>query len=118
MVDEHTVSGWHELGAKVFREMEVWRQAHARATFAEIEAAVEERLSTLRAELIEQEIALKAAAEASDGAERPQCPACGQPMEARGTRERMVTVRGNRPVQLRRRYMVCPACGAGHFPPG
>jgi ribosomal protein S27AE len=29
-----------------------------------------------------------------------------------------VTVRGDRPVRLRRRNMVCPACGAGHFPPG
>lgn len=116
-MDEHTVSGWHEQGAKVFREMEVWRQAHARATFAEIEAAVEERLSTLRAELIEQEIAMKAAAEATDGSERPRCPTCGQPTEA-WMRERRVTVQGNCPVQLRRRYVVCPACGVGHFPPG
>jgi len=117
VADEHTVPGWHELGAKVFTEMEAWRHAHTRATFAEIEAAVEERLSTLRAELIGQEIAMKAAAEA-DGSERPRCPTCGQPMEARGTRERTVTVRGNCPVKLRRRYVVCPACGAGHFPPG
>lgn len=118
MADEHTVPGWHELGAEVFREMEVWRHAHPRATFAEIEAAVEDQLGALRAELIEQEIALRAKVEVDAGSERPRCPTCGHLMEARGTRERAVTVRGNRPVPLRRRYMVCPACGAGHFPPG
>ena len=118
MAEEHTVSAWHELGAKVFHEMEGWRRGHPRATFAEIEAAVEDQVSALRAELIEQEVALRAEGEATDGSERPRCATCGQPMEARGTRERAVTVRGNRPVPLRRRYVVCPACGAGHFPPG
>lgn len=99
--------------------MEHWRREHPRATFAEIETAVEDRLNALRAELIEQEIAMRAESEAAGGrSERTPCPTGGQVMQARGTRERAVTVRGNRPVRLRRRYLVCPACGAGHFPPG
>ena len=118
MNDEQSVSTWHEAGAKVFHEMEGWRREHPRATFAEIEAAVEDRLGALRAELIEQEIAMRARAETAEGCEPFLCGACGHRLEARGTRERAVTVRGNRPVRLRRRYMVCPACEAGHFTPG
>jgi hypothetical protein len=118
MSDDQSVSTWHELGAKVLQEMEGWRREHPRATFAEIEAAVEDRLGALRAELIEQEVALRARAEAAEGSEPIPCGACGHRLEARGTRHRAVTVRGNRPVRLRRRYMVCPACGAGYSPPG
>ena len=118
MSDERSVSPWHEMGEQVFQEMGGWRRGHPRATFAEIEAAVEERLDALRAALIQQEITLRAQAEEADGAGPPRCPTCGQPMEARGVRERAVTVRGNRPVRLRRRYVVCPACGVGHSPPG
>jgi YgiT-type zinc finger domain-containing protein len=99
-------------------DLEIWRRAHPRATFAEIEAAVEERIGVLRAELIAQELALRAAAEVAEAAGTAgRCPTCGGPTQARGTRERSLTVRGNRPVRLRRRYMVCPACGTGHFPP-
>ncbi|MGH2733874.1 MAG: hypothetical protein ACRDJG_13240 [Actinomycetota bacterium] len=109
---------WHDVGAKVFEEMEGWGREHPHATFAEIEAAVEDRLNALRAELIEQELAMRARAEADVRSERILCEACGHPLQARGTRERHVTVRGNRPVRLWRRTLVCPACGAGHFPPG
>jgi len=116
-LDEQPVSPWHEPAAKILQELEVWRLTHPDATFAEIEAGVEQRLDALRAHLIEQEVTLRAAAEGAEGAERPGCPTCGRPLEARGTRERSVTVRGNRPVRLRRRYLVCPACAAGHFPP-
>lgn len=118
MKDDQSVSAWHELGAKVLLEMERWRHGHPRATFAEIEAAVEDRLAALRAELIQQEIAMRVQGETADGLERVACEACGHLVEPRGTRERAVTVRGNRPVRLRRRYVVCPACRAGLFPPG
>jgi YgiT-type zinc finger domain-containing protein len=122
MADERSVTPWHEAEAKLFQDMESWRRSHPHASFAEIEAAVEERLGALRAELIAQELALRAAGEATEGADRSpdraRCPTCGAPTEARGMRERTVTVRGNRPVRLRRRYVVCPACGTGHFPPG
>jgi hypothetical protein len=118
MTGEQSVSRWHEIGARVFEEMDSWRREHPRAKFAEIEAAVEDRLDSVRAELIQQEIDMRAQAEDGAGAERPACETCGRPMEARGKRERSVTVQGNRPVRLRRGYMVCPACGVGHFPPG
>lgn len=100
------------------QEMEGWRREHSRATFAEIEAAVEDRLAALRAELIQQELTLRTGAEADARNEPIACPTCGHRLEARGSRERAVTVRGNRPVRLRRRYVVCPACGAGFSPLG
>jgi hypothetical protein len=129
MGDEPKATAWRDLEAKLFADLEVWRRAHPRATFAEIEAAVEERLGVLRAELIAQELALRAAAETAgtaeagagagtaEGTDAVPCPTCGGPTQARGPRERSLTVRGNRPVRLRRRYVVCPACGTGHFPP-
>lgn len=97
-----------------------WRGAHPKATFAEIQAAVDERLDGLRARLL-QDIALASAA--ADGgersmSERPACPDCGKRMTPRGSRERTVTVQGDQTVPLTRSYWVCPACGAGLFPPG
>jgi hypothetical protein len=121
MPDERSVSPWHEAGTKIFQDLDPWRRAHPHATFAEIEAAVEEHIEALRAALIAQELALRAAAEAAEaagGTDHPRCPTCDEPVQARGTRERTVTVRGNLPVRIRRRYVVCPACGTGHFPPG
>lgn len=117
MMDEQEMSPWHAIGARVFREMDGWRQEHPRATFAQIETAVEDRLDSLRAELIQQEIAMRAQAEAADESERPMCATCGRAMQSRGTKERSVTVQGNRPVRIQRRYVVCPVCDTGHFPP-
>jgi hypothetical protein len=117
MDNEQLVSRWHKAGEKVFQAMAAWRQAHPHATFAEIEAAVEDRLGVLRAEVIEDTVAT-ADEPRSAGAERPRCAECGHGLEGRGIRERVVTVRGNRLVRLRRHYLGCPACGAGFFPPG
>jgi YgiT-type zinc finger domain-containing protein len=118
MTDESAVPSGHEIGAQIFAELQRWRQTHPKATFAEIESAVETQLDTLRAALLQQELELRAQAEAAPTTAPPHCPSCGQPLERRGTRERAVTVQGNRPVRLHRRYFVCPSCGAGHFPPG
>lgn len=118
MSDDQRVTAWHDLGAKVLREMEGWRGEHPHATFAEIEAEVEGRLGTLRAALIQQEVDLRARNETASGNARVACEACAQELKPRGTRERAITVRGNGPVRLQRRYLACPACGAGLFPPG
>src|SRR5437762_14384401 len=67
MDDEQLVTRWQKVGAAVFQEMAVWRQAHPHATFAEIEAAVEDRLGALRAELIEDTVATSAEAREPSG---------------------------------------------------
>lgn len=90
-----------------------WRAAHPRATFDEIETAVDGEMQRVRARLV---------AEAARGAAEPtatplRCPTCGERMQARGSRARTLTVGGDQPVTLHRSYRVCPACGTGLFPP-
>jgi YgiT-type zinc finger domain-containing protein len=106
---------WQALSEEVYSGLADWRAAHPRATFAEIEAAVEERLAGLRARLLER-AALASAA--TDLSERPPCPTCGGAVHARGTRTRCLTVTGDQIVALERTYAVCPQCGTGLFPPG
>ncbi len=106
---------WQALSEEVYSGMADWRAAHPRATFAEIEAAVEERLAGLRARLLER-AALASAA--TDLSERPACPTCGGRVQARGKHKRRLTVSGDQEVELERTYAACPQCGSGLFPPG
>lgn len=105
---------WQGLSEEVYSGLADWRAAHPRATLAEIEAAVEERLAKLRARLVER-AALASAA--TDLRERPACPTCGGRLQARGTHKRRLTVPGDRVVELERTYAGCPRCGTGFFPP-
>jgi len=103
----------------VMTGMKEWRLQHPRASFDEIEAALDERLAKMRARLL-QDLALASVAakvsEATDE-ERPRCPQCGGQLEARGEEQRTLTTTYNQPVTLRRSYAYCPACEAGLFPP-
>ena len=109
---------WAVVLERIQGELAEWRTMHPKATLAEIEAAVEERLGLARAQLVEDLALASAAVQIGGSGERPSCPQCGHVMERRGPQERQVTVAGNRPVRLRRGYARCPACGAGLFPPG
>lgn len=117
---EHAMTGWQEWMEDLATGMHQWRAAHPKATFAEIERAVEERIDTLRAQLLQDLVAVSAATDVASQpvAERPRGPAGGELMEARGRQDRALTVPGNRLVRLRRSSVGCPACGAGRFPPG
>ena len=97
---------------EVFGGLWEWRSSHPKATFSEIEQAVDERLNEARARFVE-DLTLEGADEG-----RSTCAECGQLLVSRGQSERQVTVAGNRRVRLKRRYATCPACGAGLFPPG
>jgi YgiT-type zinc finger domain-containing protein len=116
--DEQSEQQWRTLSEEVMTGLRDWQAAHPRATFAEIEAVVDERLNGMRARMLENLALARAAAERAAGAERPACPDCGQPMQQRGYQTRTVTVQGEQAVRLRRQYAVCPACGTGVFPPG
>jgi hypothetical protein len=39
------------------------------------------------------------------------------PLRPRSADTRLLQTQGDQPVTLERRYGVCPACGAGFFPP-
>ena len=111
---------WPALMAEVLQGMRAWRSAHATATFAELEAAVDERLNRVRAQMLEDAAVATAATDlpAAAAAARPCCPGCGVALAARGHQTRAVQVQGGQSVRLRRSYAVCPGCGAGVFPPG
>ncbi len=88
-----------------------WRAAHPAATLAEIEGAVDHHLSAQRAVLI-TELAT------APTADRPACPQCGTRMVQNGSRTVTVTTAHEGRVPLTGAQYVCPACGAGLFPPG
>lgn len=111
---------WHTLTEAILTGMADWRVAHPAATFAELEAAVETRLSALRIHLLEEAALASTARTGGQPATttRQDCAACGAPLVARGEQVRQVRVRGDGRVALRRTYLTCTACGRGLFPPG
>lgn len=106
---------WQALSEEAYRGMADWRAAQPRATFAEIEAAVEDQLAGWRARLLERAALASAATELR---ERPAGPPGGGPVQARGKRQRRLAVPGDQVVELERTYAVCSRCGTGLFPPG
>jgi DNA-directed RNA polymerase subunit RPC12/RpoP len=106
---------WLAETAERFAVLEVWRQAHPHATWAEIEAAVDAQLGPLRAQVL-GETAMASDATTLDGPQRV-CPHCGQRLQAAGTRRRRLRSEGDAPIDLERRYARCPTCGTGLFPP-
>jgi len=110
---------WMELAEEAFTGMAEWRLAHPKATLSEIEAAIDERLSRVRARML-QDAALASAARdvnALSPEERPRCPRCGEVLEAHGLERRELTTYYDRTIRLDRSYAVCPQCRAGFFPP-
>lgn len=87
-----------------------WRAAHPTATLADIELAVDAHLSAHRAALI-TDLAT------DHRADRPACPPCGRSMVGNGSRTVTVTTAHEGQVPLTGPQYVCPACGAGLFPP-
>jgi len=114
---ERVVQG---LAEEVMQEVKEWRLQNPKATFREIEAALDGSWARARARLL-QEIAL--ASEAREMSSDPegvgyQCPQCHHLLESRGQRSRELITHYNQRINLRRSYGVCPACGTGLFPPG
>ena len=105
-------------GLTILAEMDAWRAAHPTATLAEIETALDERLSALRRRLLTETVSKSPQADWSTRppAQRPTCPTCGVPLQPRGKRTRQLRTSGG-DVTLNRTYGRCPVCGAGVFPP-
>jgi hypothetical protein len=117
---ESTFAHWGPLSAAVLAEMAAWRQEHPHATLAEIEAALDACLTRLRAQML-QDLALTsplADLPALPQRERPRCPTCQRPLQARGSHTRHLQTTGGHDLALTRSYATCPACGTGLFPPG
>jgi hypothetical protein len=100
--------------------MTQWRKEHPKATWAEIEAAVDEQMNQLRAQLLQDLVLLGEDQDWSEipQEERPKCTTCGTPLWARGEQTRYLQTTGGEAVKLTRTYGTCPTCGVGFFPPG
>jgi len=100
--------------------MTQWRKEHPRATWAEIEAAVDAQINQLRAQLLQDLVLLGQDQNWSElpEEERPQCATCGMPLWGRGEQTRYLQTTGGEAVKLTRTYGTCPTCGVGFFPPG
>jgi ribosomal protein S27AE len=111
---------WHELAEEVVSGLKEWRLQHPRATFSEIEQALDERLGRMRARLLQDAAMASTAADiaAAHERERPRCLRCGAVLEGRGRQERRLTTQHDQVVTLERSYVVCPACGESFFPSG
>jgi RNase P subunit RPR2 len=113
-------AAWLKKSEEILTEIKEWRRAHPKATFVEIEDEVHQRLMQLEAQVLQD------AAEASSSRdwaraaqeERPQCPTCTVPLQARGKQQRTLQGNGGQSVTLSRVYGTCPACGERFFPPG
>ena len=82
--------------------MTQWRKEHPHATWAEIEAMVDERINQLRAQLIQEVVQMGETEEWSQkpAAERPRCATCGKPLVARGEQTRWLQTNGGEAVKL------------------
>jgi len=105
-------SQWRQVADDAFSHLSQWRREHPRATFAEIEAATDAHLAAMRARVL-RDVAVASAAVT----QLTRCPACGAQMQTRGTETRTLVTAPGQPVPLTRARTVCPACGAGLFPP-
>ena len=105
---------WLAEAAARFAALEEWRQAHPRATWDEVEQAIDAQVAPLRARLVGDTVLVS---DATDPRAAPvPCPECGTPMRAAGRQRRRLRTEGAA-IDLERTYARCPACGAGLFPP-
>mgnify|MGYP001073402119 CR=1 FL=1 len=109
---------WEKLAEEVLSGMKEWRIQHPRATWKEIEEALDQRLNRMRARMLEDMALASEAARLEEEGARSCCPQCGEPLVSRGTRKRRLQTNGGEEVVLERSYGVCPKCGVGIFPPG
>ena len=110
---------WHAVSEEVMTGMKDWRVQHPKATFREIEGALDERLARLRARMLEDATLVSRATDWDDtDADRPVCPQCGTVLQPRGRETRTLTTHYDQSLQLERRDALWPRCQAGLFPPG
>jgi hypothetical protein len=111
---------WQRLADDVMSGLKDWRMRHPKATLREIEQALDARLAQMRARLMADITLASAAADitTAQAQDRPRCPTCGGPLQARGQHQRTLTTQHDQSVPLSRTYTYCPTCQVGLFPPG
>ena len=120
MWNKEIEDSWEQQAEEVLLGVKEWRLQHPKATLKEIEEAVDTSLARARARLV-QDMAL--ASEAAKVRSDPEdeglrCGRCEHRLESRGQGPRSLTTYYDQRINLKRSYMVCPACRTGVFPPG
>ena len=108
---------WQAQAAATMTAIADWREGHPRATWTELEGAIDGELATLRTQVLTDSAQASAMADPPREA-RPPCPRCGGVLHDAGTHPRRLRTERDQTVVLKRTYLRCPACGAGLFPPG
>jgi uncharacterized protein with PIN domain len=118
-MDQATEAHWRELSEEILTDVKEWRRDHPKATLREIEDEVHRRMSRLEAQIVQDAAQASPSREwsGSPPSERPRCPVCQTPLNARGKRKRKLQGVGSHTVALSREYGTCPTCGTGIFPP-
>jgi len=116
---DHFDQRWWPLAQEVLTGMKEWRLQHPTASLSEIEAALDERLGRLRAQMLADAAQASAAASWSQesSSARPPCPTGGAPLPSRGAATRELQTHAGQAITLTRSYDTCSAGGAGLFPP-
>jgi YgiT-type zinc finger domain-containing protein len=109
---------WHSDSEEIISGIAEWREQHPTATLREIEAEVDQRLAELRVRMIADAALASKSAEWVKGEQAGKCPVCGQELEKKGKKKRVMQTRGGKEIELEREYGQCPRCGAKIFPPG
>ncbi len=116
---EEAEARWRALTEGAATEVREWRRQHPKATFREIEAALDERLAWVHARMLEDAAQLSPTAEATAeaGPLPVTCPDCGRPLERRGSHTRQLVTDHDHVIELHRPYAFCPQCQKGFSPP-
>ena len=111
---------WQELFEVAMSKVSAWRREHKKASFTEIEEALDQQLSGVRAQLLQDLVERSTSADIRGQAkeDRPRCPECGEALLANGQHTREVTTTYEQRVPITRSYGRCPKCGCGFFPSG
>lgn len=110
---------WQQLTENLTQELGAWRTQHPTATLRELEVALDARLNHMRARMLEDLASTSTAVAWTTAtvAEHPNCPQCHERLQSDGHKTRQLDTHGGERLTLERSYGVCPACGAGFFPP-
>lgn len=111
---------WQTIFSKTEDALNEWRASNPRATFNDIEDALDGELARLRAQMLRDlaEDSPQRAFRKNPQDKRPVCPDCGAPLQANGEQQRTVVTNFEQEVTLRREQGRCPHCGRSVFPPG
>ena len=111
---------WQQISEAVLQGVAQWRAEHAKATWREIDQALDEQLRRLRSQLLQDtaQQSQKCRWNELSPQQRPECPDCQQTLLSRGRHTRTLQSNGGACIPLERTYGTCPQCGSGGFPPG